>query len=374
MTTTPRYLDVHVLQTVPFANLNRDDLGSPKSLVYGGATRTRVSSQCWKRVVRLDVERAIGDPAVRTRRVPAEVAARLQGRGWTEDAALAAGAQIALSANKKEGLKLEDKGGTSVLLYLPKAALDALADLAEQHREAIEQTVGVKRPKSVLPVEEVAAVLSERNGVINLFGRMLAELPGAGVDGVVQVAHAFTTHEVAPEIDFFTAVDDCLPEDAVGSGHMNSAEFSAGVFYRYASLDLNGLSKNLGGDAAMARELTGEFLRAFVSSLPTGKQTSSAANTLPDLVHVAVRSDRPISFAAAFEAPVRPEHGIAAPSRRQLAHHAGRLEKLWGTTGVVHRGYACVDDKPLDGLGAPVDSFAELIDGAVTAAHRETSA
>ncbi|MEV2270866.1 MULTISPECIES: type I-E CRISPR-associated protein Cas7/Cse4/CasC [Nonomuraea] len=372
--TTPRYLDIHVLQTVPFANLNRDDLGSPKSLVYGGATRTRVSSQCWKRAVRLDVERAIGNRAVRTRRVPAEVAARLQERGWSEEAALAAGAQVALSANKKEGLKLEDKGGTSVLLYLPEAALDALADLAAEHREAIEATAGVKKPKAVLPSEQVAKLLSERNGVINLFGRMLAELPGAGVDGVVQVAHAFTTHEVAPEIDFFTAVDDCLPEDAVGSGHMNSAEFSAGVFYRYASLDLAGLMENLGDDATMARELTGEFLRAFVSSLPTGKQTSSAANTLPDLVHVAVRGDRPISFAAAFEAPIRPEHGIAAPSRRQLAHHAGRLEKLWGTSGVIHRGYACVDDKPLDGLGAQVESFTELIDGAVSAAHGERPA
>src|SRR5690606_1420368 len=220
-----------------------------------------------KRAVRLDVERAIGDRAVRTRRVPAEVAERLMERGWPEDAANAAGAQIVLSANKKEGFKLEDNGGTSVLLYLPEAALDALADLAEEHREAIEQTVGVKKPKGVLPVDKVGELLSERNGVINLFGRMLAELPGAGVAGTVQVAHAFTTHEVAPEIDFFTAVDDCLPEDAVGSGHMNSAEFSAGVFYRYASLDLAGLHENLGGDTAMAEELTKAFLTAFISSL-----------------------------------------------------------------------------------------------------------
>ncbi|WP_433347696.1 type I-E CRISPR-associated protein Cas7/Cse4/CasC [Microtetraspora malaysiensis] len=367
---------MHVLQTVPFSNLNRDDLGSPKSLVYGGATRTRVSSQCWKRAVRLDVERAIGDPAVRTRRVPAEVAQRLQERGWSNEAALAAGAQVALSApGKKEGgIKLEDKGGTSVLLYLPKAALDALADLTEKHREAIEQTVGAKKPKGVLPPAEVAELLSERNGVINLFGRMLAELPGAGVDGVVQVAHAFTTHEVAPEIDFFTAVDDCLPEDEVGSGHMNSAEFSAGVFYRYASVDLAGLLANLGGDTEMAQELTGEFLKAFVSSLPTGKQTSSAANTLPDLVHVAVRSDRPISFAAAFEAPVRPEQGLAEPSRIQLDKYAAHLEKLWGTDGIVHRAYACIDEKLLDGLGDSAGSFAELIKGAVTAAHGGASA
>lgn len=368
--TTPRYLDVHVLQTVPFANLNRDDLGSPKSVVYGGVTRTRVSSQCWKRAVRLEVERAVSDPAVRTRRVPAEVADRLVARGWSPDAAAAAGAQIALSANKKEeGLKLEDKGGTSVLLYLPKTALDGLADLADRYREAIEKTVGAKKPKAVLPVDEVAALLSERNGVINLFGRMLAELPGAGVDGAVQVAHAFTTHEVAPEIDFFTAVDDCLPEDEVGSGHMNSAEFSAGVFYRYASVDLTGLVDNLGGDQAMARELTGEFLRAFIASLPTGKQTSTAANTLPDLVHIAVRADRPVSFAAAFEAPVRPENGLAAPSRRELSRYAERLEQLWGRQSIIRSGYASIEDKPLAALGDRYESFAELIDAMVAAAH-----
>ncbi|GIH29590.1 type I-E CRISPR-associated protein Cas7/Cse4/CasC [Acrocarpospora phusangensis] len=365
----PRYLDIHILQTMPFANLNRDDLGSPKSLVYGGATRTRVSSQCWKRAVRLDVERVIGDPAVRTRRVPAEVAERLERRGWSPEAATAAGIQVALSANKKEGLKLEDKGGTSVLLYLPKAALDSLADLSEEHREAIEHTVGVKKPKPVLPVEKVGELLSERNGVINLFGRMLAELPGAGVDGVVQVAHAFTTHEVASEVDFFTAVDDCLPPDAVGSGHMNSAEFSAGVFYRYANLDLVSLRANLGGDAQMAEELTRGFLTAFISSLPTGKQTSSAANTLPDLVHIAVRADRPISYAAAFEAPIRPENGLAGPSRSALSHHAGRLEKLWGDEGVVHRAYACVDEKPLEWLGQSVDSFSDLVTGAVAASY-----
>ncbi|WP_206184893.1 type I-E CRISPR-associated protein Cas7/Cse4/CasC [Thermoactinospora rubra] len=368
---TPRYLDVHVLQTVPFANLNRDDLGSPKSLVYGGATRTRVSSQCWKRAVRLEVENALHDPAVRTRRVPAEVANRLMKRGWSEEAAQAAGAQIILSAGK--GLK-EDKGNTSVLLYLPKAALDSLADLAERHREAIEATVGKKGAKAVLPTGEVAALLSERNGVINLFGRMLAELPGAGVDGAVQVAHAFTTHEVAPEIDFFTAVDDCLPTDAIGSGHMNSAEFSAGVFYRYASVNLEDLLDNLGGDATMARELTTEFVRAFIASLPSGKQTSSAANTLPDLVHIAVRADRPLSYAAAFEAPVRPEGGLAEPSRRRLAEYAARLERLWGASGLVRSGYASIDEKALDGLGEARASFAELIDDTVTAAYPGVSA
>ncbi len=49
---TRLYVDVHVLQTVPPSNLNRDDAGAPKQAVYGGARRARVSSQAWKRATR----------------------------------------------------------------------------------------------------------------------------------------------------------------------------------------------------------------------------------------------------------------------------------------------------------------------------------
>ena len=35
------YVDLHVIQTVPPSCINRDDTGSPKTAVYGGATRAR---------------------------------------------------------------------------------------------------------------------------------------------------------------------------------------------------------------------------------------------------------------------------------------------------------------------------------------------
>ena len=38
------YVDFHVLQTVPPSCINRDDTGSPKTAIYGGVTRARVSS------------------------------------------------------------------------------------------------------------------------------------------------------------------------------------------------------------------------------------------------------------------------------------------------------------------------------------------
>ncbi len=373
--TDARFLDIHLLQTIPYANLNRDDLGAPKTVVYGGKSRTRVSSQCWKRQVRLEVETVLGDPAVRTRRITAEVAARLVKKGWLEELATHAGAQVLLSAGKS-GIKTEkdrDKRDiSSVLLYLPAAGLDALAELADAHRGLIEAEARKKTPKAVLPVAEVASILSSRNGSINLFGRMLAELPGGKVDGAVQVAHAFTVHATDPEIDFFTAVDDIPSADDAGSGHMNAGEFSAGVFYRYASLDLTGLVKNLDGDTATATELTREFLRGFVSALPSGKRTATAPNTLPELLYVAVRGDRPISLAAAFERPVAAgvDGGFGQEARDELATYAQGLHTVWETDEIVLHGHASMDSVSREkGLGDRYDSYPKLLTAAVAAAY-----
>lgn len=49
MTNHNLFLDIHVIQTVPPSNINRDDTGSPKTAQYGGVTRARVSSQSWKK-------------------------------------------------------------------------------------------------------------------------------------------------------------------------------------------------------------------------------------------------------------------------------------------------------------------------------------
>ena len=46
------FRDIHVIETVPPSCINRDDTGSPKTAIYGGAMRARVSSQCWKKAMR----------------------------------------------------------------------------------------------------------------------------------------------------------------------------------------------------------------------------------------------------------------------------------------------------------------------------------
>ncbi|MFI7077126.1 type I-E CRISPR-associated protein Cas7/Cse4/CasC [Micromonospora sp. NPDC049903] len=373
---TARYVEIHLLQTVPYANLNRDDLGSPKSVRYGDADRTRVSSQCWKRAVRQDLETYSGDAAKRTRRLPRAVQDRLVERGWEPELAGYAAAQVMVTlasiAVKADGFKVDkETGEAQVLFYLPQRAFDELADLCVQQRERItglqSGAVKVKKGEAPLPADGVRAAMSRRNDVINLFGRMLAELPGTNVDGAVQVAHAFTTHGTDPQVDFFTAVDDLKADaDQTGSGHMNSAEFSAGTFYRYASVNLDDLTKNL-DDAATAVELTAAFLATFITAMPQAKKNSTAPFTVPDLAYISVRSDRPVSLASAFETPVRAllDSGYAEPSRRQLAEYAGRIHRLLGDQGRIYHGHATIDDKGLEQLGEARPSFDALIAAAI---------
>lgn len=370
--TAPHFVEIHVLQPVPFANLNRDDLGSPKIMIYGGVERTRVSSQSWKRPIRHEVESVLGDRALRTRRVAGQIAARLREHGVDDELARAAGQQVLISA----GLKVEnDPSISSALIYLPESTMARLTDLVAEHLPAVRAQAGKKKPDKVLPEETVRALLTERNLSISMFGRMHAELAGAGVDGAVQVAHAFTTHATNAEIDFFTAVDDVPGMDA-GSAHMNSAEFAAGVFYRYACLDVLELVANLDGDQAAAVKLTHAFLRAFLSTMPGGKRTATAPHTLPELVYVAVRGDRPLSLAGAFERPVPldPIDGYGQRSRAELARYAERIHTLWGADGIVSHGHASIDDESYPGLGERHPSYPGLLDTSVTAAFGEGGA
>jgi CRISPR system Cascade subunit CasC len=354
--------------------VNRDDLGSPKTVTFGGTTRTRVSSQAWKRPTRLAVETAIGQQAFRTRRLPQQVSRELESeaRGsWPKELAALAGAQMIRSTDSKLALEKGDTT-TAALLFLPDTAVGALADLAELHRPALEKALGNKTAsaKALLPKDKIHEVLGSRNGSVALFGRMLAEIPETKVDGAVQVAHAFTTHSTSVQPDFFTAVDDAggWATDA-GSGHMNTGEYSSGVFYRYATLDLRTLSANI-GDPATERTLATAFVTAFIESMPGAKKTSTAPHTVPDLVHLTVRSDRPLSLAAAFEAPVRARAaGWGTESRTALSDYAERVTRLMGNGGSLYGAYAGVDDEKRGGLGQQVGSYGDLVSGAVAAAY-----
>ena len=65
------FVDIHVLQTLPPSNPNRDDTGAPKTATFGGVQRMRMSSQAIKRATRQDFEGKIADGnyGVRTKKI-----------------------------------------------------------------------------------------------------------------------------------------------------------------------------------------------------------------------------------------------------------------------------------------------------------------
>ena len=331
------YIDVHIVQNIPPSCVNRDDTGSPKSAIYGGVKRLRVSSQAWKHVTRsyFDAHLDKEDLGMRTKRVVSILAKEIgrQAEDLENDAQKLAeevfnAAKIKLSeprAKKSEEASKKAKE-SGYLLFLSNRQIAQLAELAVESARSGEE----------LDKKEVKKIFKSENSIdVALFGRMVADDADLNVDAACQVAHAISTHAAENEFDFFTAVDDDKSraeerEDA-GAGMMGTIEFSSATMYRYATVNLDLLHENLGDAEATLRALT-SFIEAFVKTMPTGKQNTFANRTLPSMVVVQVRDDQPVSLVGAFERPVLKSdtEGFVAKSVRKLVEHEKQLEEAFG--------------------------------------------
>lgn len=371
------FLDIHALQTMPYSNVNRDGLGSPKSCVYGGAQRIRVSSQSWKRAARMELEDRIGEPTVRTRQIAVRVQNALIDKGWEFDDARRAGRAIVQAYSLAPDAESDI---TSVLLWLPASVLEDLVALAAEHRELIQSLALPElgdngKPKRVSKEKQeenkaamkttlsamsgpVAEILNRTAPTINLLGRMLADTPDHTVDGATAVAHAFTVHEAAPDFDYFTAVDDFAPNS--GAAHLSTAEFATGTFYRYCTINIDQFAAAL-GDLNTALEVVHAWTRTFLTVMPSGKQHSTAAYTYPDLVYLAVRQ-APMSLASGFEKPIRTGgDGYLGASVAALSDYTERLHRFLGDHG-SWSGHAGTVATETSALGTSYGSLDELIE------------
>jgi CRISPR-associated protein Cas7/Cse4/CasC, subtype I-E/ECOLI len=293
------YVDFHIIQTVPPSCLNRDDTNSPKTAIYGGVRRARVSSQAWKKATR-DMFDGRG---IRTKNVVDVIAEKLDG-----DMKLAE--KIITSA----GISLKDKQSKALFL-LSDAQASALAEVAKSG--------------SFDKKEAQLALNSSPSIDIALFGRMLADDPKLNIDAACQVAHAISTHKVDTEFDFFTAIDDRSPGDNAGAGMMGTIEYNSATLYRYATIAAHDLQKLLGGSGENTAKAVCEFADAFTRSMPTGKQNTFANRTLPDYVLITLREDQPVNLAGAFESPVKSNDGYASRSVQQLVKYADEVYSKW---------------------------------------------
>ncbi len=371
--TDKNFINFHVLISHSPSCLNRDDMNMQKTAVFGGVSRVRISSQSLKRAMRMsDYHHAtLGEPSVRTRDL-----GKLKMR-FTEllknrfDAELIGRALECISG--KEGIA-EGVVDDAVAPW----SVDEVAHFCELIR-ADEQDI----KKLEKQIEKEARPFREAMGKavdIALSGRMatsglMSNLP---VDGALAVAHAITTHAVEPQdVDWFTAVDD-LTIDAgeTGAGHLDTQQFSSGVFYRYASLNLKQLQVNLGlienikaAETAESRQRALDVARhvfhLLATVVPSAKQQSFAAHNLADFA-IASFSDQPISLANAFEQPVKRDYkeaGFLKPSVSTLSDYWARIHRAYGLDEQA-RAFAVedgikLDDKPaLDSLKAMEDWIA----------------
>jgi len=185
---------------------------------------------------------------------------------------------------------------------------------------------------------------------IALFGRMIADDKNMNVDAACQVAHAISTNEVEMNMDFFTAIDDLLPDDTAGSDMMGIVDFNSSCYYRYAQINLDILKHNLGCpadkkkksetyDAEIVKATVEGFFKGMVEAVPTGMQNSMAHYNPPSYVRVLVRtSGASWNLANAFVQPIRAGKGegedLINKSVQKLELYFDDLEKVFGKEGI----------------------------------------
>jgi CRISPR system Cascade subunit CasC len=290
-----RFIQLHLLTAYPAANLNRDDTGRPKTLTFGGAERLRVSSQSLKRAFRQSAvfaDKLPGALGTRSLDFMRALVVALEARGLASEIATARAE--ALIEHDKLGKVKKGKAQTEQLVHLGPDELATLSDLADRLSAA------------EVPTDKAMIVLKDkpRAADIAMFGRMLADNSGYNVEAAVQVAHAFTTHRVAVEDDYYTAVDDLKNADRDqdrGAGFIGVQEYGAGLFYLYICVNADLLSANLAGDMSLCADTIEALVRAAATVSPTGKQNAFASRAKAAYVLAEIGAETPRTLASAFQ-------------------------------------------------------------------------
>lgn len=306
------FLDIHVIQTLPPSNINRDDTGSPKTAQYGGVRRARVSSQSWKKAMRkyFKENSEASNVGVRTLNIVDYVAEKIK--------------EIKPDIEDIEAMNLAEKVINDAGVKTAKQKAKALFFLGNTQAEKLAKACLDGADKN-----ELKEILKENPAIdISLFGRMVADDSNLNEDASSQVAHAISTHAIDQEFDFYTAVDDLTEDESnAGAGMLGTIEFNSSTLYRYANVAVHELLKQLGNEEATIKTLK-LFIEAFVKSLPSGKVNTFANQTIPQLILVNLRDDRPVNLVSAFEKPVRSTDGYVDKSIKKLFEEYKKVQKI----------------------------------------------
>ncbi len=362
-----QFIQLHLITSYPPANLNRDDLGRPKSCVIGGASRLRVSSQSLKRAWRTSelfgqvVGRATG---VRSK----ELAVHIKNALMSGDA-LTGYVYDGVNPSSPDGVVLEDQA-SQWAFQIASVFVDKRAQAKGEDEVAVDKKEKTsKEPKksnlnreklkseqlvfySVPEIKAIDALISELRISLSgpsagqlsclmltsaldtpdlaMFGRMLANASSSNIEAAVQVAHAFTVHKVQIEDDYFTAVDDLNNgQEDLGAGHLGETGFGAGVFYLYLCIDRDLLLANLQGDAALANQTLRALLECAATVAPTGKQNSFASRAHALYCLAEKGTQQPRSLSLAFTRPVQ-AGDVQAQAITELERLVANMDQVYG--------------------------------------------
>lgn len=372
------FINFHILISHSPSCLNRDDMNMQKSAIFGGKRRVRISSQSLKRAMRTSdyYDLNLGEASIRSRNlgflrdeflkdkefkdeftediiqealekfVKTQATSEESGDEQTvEDSESKSDKKLAVAPWIKEEFKVlcrvvkevRNAGLTPEEEEKAKANKDygkhKMSKKGEkQTHEYFRKQIFSKKIESKMKDSKAALLVAIGSAKdVALSGRMATSGLMTTIDGALAVAHVITTHTVDADIDWFTAVDD-LQE--LGSGHLDTQEFSSGVFYRYASLNIAQLQENLGNaPREKVLDIAAHVLHMMATVVPSAKQQSFAAHNLANLAMVSF-SDIPVSLANAFEEPVKPGPGFLKPS-------VNALHDYWQA---IHTGYG-LDDR-----------------------------
>lgn len=341
-------VQVHLLTAYPAALLNRDDAGLAKRIPFGGAVRTRVSSQCLKKHWREAPEvTELGELAERSTRIYEQriMEPLMREHNASEAEALAIAQYLMANTVDTKPVKGNDGAETArsgQLLVLSRAETRFLAEKAAEIlarlRDAGTSATDRKELEKTFPLDKVAKKELEKQLKLlaasldtALFGRMVTSDLFARVDAAVSVAHAFTTHSEAAETDYFTAVDTLKgADDDAGAGLINDTELTTGVFYTYAVLDMEQLRGNLGAEADRAELLASRLVRAMATVSPGAKRGSTAPYAYAEFVLLERGPQQPRTLANAFLQPVAADGaGLMPASVQALMDYRAQLEEMY---------------------------------------------
>lgn len=337
-----KYIQIHELISYPASNLNRDDLGRPKTVKIGESTRLRISSQSLKRAWRVSdvMTAAFPEMGIRTRKLEETIAIVLK-KGYALPDYIKGHENIVRNPvdselAKKYGKEIDDifrnnnksdegdgkkdekesKEKKKQILHYSSFEINKVDGILEQISLGEEPKIDEFYMNKQYPVD------------ISMFGRMVANDPINSCEASVQVAHAFTVHKATIEEDYFTVVDDLNTGSDTGAGHLGETSFGAGLFYNYICVDFELLCKNL-GSKELANDAVKKLIEVSSTVSPTGKQNSFASRAYASYIMIEKGSKQPRSLSSAFLKPVSGDDLLVNAIKR-INETQSNMNKVYG--------------------------------------------